>query len=117
MDIKDIVTLCNAGFSKTEILALTSQTTVDSGENVTPSAPVSINSPARTAVVASPPEPADVPAAPPSSLDSILSEIRNLGNRLSSVAVNNSEMPSPMSADDVVAHILSAPVKGDNNGK
>lgn len=115
MDIKDILALCQAGFRKEEILALASQIPSDSGEDA-PSAPVSINSAAH-ANVAAPPESETPPAAPPNPMETVLCEIRNLGSRLSNMAVNNSEMPAPMTADDIIAHILSAPSKEGTNGK
>ena len=87
MEIKDVIALANAGFTKDQIAKIAT----------------SINAPA--------PAPAPVPAPAPASsgVDDILKELGIIKDTMQANALLGAQQPKPETTDDILASIINPP--------
>lgn len=110
MDIKDIIALANAGFSKDDIAKIAISVNAGSTD------PTPANVPAQTPANVPAQIPANVPAQIPTQtpeatpVDAILKELGLIKDTMQSNALLGAQMPKPESTDDILASIINPPV-------
>lgn len=104
MTANDIITLANAGFNATQIAKIL--------EIANASAQVPTQVPVPPAPVLA--QPAQVPTQVPTNApDYILQAIQKVDNRLNQLAIQNSQMPTRQTTDDILAEIINPPREED----
>lgn len=110
MDIKDIIALANAGFSKDDIAKIAISVNAASTD------PTPANVPAQTPANVPAQIPANVPAQIPTQtpeatpVDAILKELGLIKDTMQANALLGAQMPKPESTDDILASIINPPV-------
>lgn len=103
MDIKDVLALANAGFSKDDIAKIAVSLNTPA-QAVTPApAPAQAVTPAQ---VQTPPQ---QPAQEPTPVDAILKELGVLKDTMQANAMLGAQQPKPESTDDILASIINPP--------
>lgn len=113
MEIKDIIALAGAGFSKQDIIKIAGTGSIPT---TTPApAPAPILTPTPASAPASVPVPAQVPG---NTQDVFNQRMGVLDNRLDEITrliqvgnLSNSQIPEPPTTDDMLASIINPPVK------
>ena len=121
MTANDIITLANAGFNATQIakiLEIANAPAPVPAQVPTPPAPVPTQVPTLPAPVQVPTQvptpPAQVPTQVPTNApDYILQAIQRVDNRLNQLAIQNSQMPTRQTTDDILAEIINPPREED----
>lgn len=123
MEIKDIIALANAGFSKEEIERIAASSLAEPAADPAPApdpSPAPASAPAPDPAPAPAPAPALAPAPEPAegvSADQMLAEILGLKKLIQENNINNSQMPAQLSsaqqADAALASIIN-PNRGGN---
>lgn len=126
MEIKDIITLANAGYNAQQISAIMSAQSAPTPPTppvatapapvatpqtpIVPTQPMAIpNQPIYPQYYQQPTAPAQV--TPTTSTDPIMEQIKALTTAVQSTALNMTQMPKPETADDVLASIINPPSK------
>ena len=128
MDINDIITLANAGYTKSDISALLGvqtpvqapvQTPVQAPVQTPVQAPVQtpVQAPIQTPVQAPVQTPVQIPAqtqlqapAQDDSINKMLAEMSLLRQDLQTSNIINSQQPKVETADDIIAKIINPPI-------
>lgn len=114
MDIKDIIALANAGFSKDDIAKIAISVNAGSTDPTPANVPAQTQTPAPTQTPANvpaqiqTPAPAQTPEATP--VDAILKELGLIKDTMQANALLGAQMPKPESTDDILASIINPPV-------
>ena len=115
MTANDIITLANAGFNATQIakiLEIANAPAQVPTQVPVPPAQVPAQVPVPPAQVPTPP--AQVPTQVPTNApDYILQAIQRVDNRLNQMAIQNSQMPTRQTTDDILADIINPPREED----
>lgn len=120
MDIKDIIALANAGFSKDDIAKIAISVNAGSADPTPANVPAQIqtpaNVPAQTPTNVPAQTPANVPAQiptqtqTPAPVDAILKELGLIKDTMQANALLGAQMPKLESTDDILASIINPPV-------
>lgn len=113
MKIEDIIALAGAGFSKQDIIKI-----AGTGSIPTPT-PAPAPAPILTPTPAPVPAPVPVPAQVPGNTQDVFNQRMGvLDNRLDEITkliqvgnLSNSQIPEPLTTDDMLASIINPPVK------
>ncbi len=114
MDIKDIIALANAGFSKDDIakiaISVNAGSTDPTPANVPAQTPANV--PAQTPAQIPANVPAQIPTQTPEAtpVDAILKELGLIKDTMQANALLGAQMPKPESTDDILASIINPPV-------
>ena len=126
MTANDIITLANAGFNATQIAKILEIANAPAqvptqvpvppaqvpAQVPVPPAQVPAQVPVPPAQVPTPP--AQVPTQVPTNApDYILQAIQRVDNRLNQMAIQNSQMPTRQTTDDILADIINPPREED----
>lgn len=117
MEIKDIIALANAGFSKEEIEKIAVSSLAEPAADPTPAAdPASAPAPAPDPA----PAPAPAPDAAPAegvSADQMLAEILGLKKLIQENNINNSQMPAQLTSAQQADAALASIINPNRGGK
>lgn len=108
MDIKDIIALANAGFSKDDIAKIAISVNAGSTDPTPANVPAQTQTPAPTQTPANVPAQIQTPAQTP--VDAILKELGLIKDTMQANALLGAQMPKPESTDDILATIINPPV-------
>lgn len=108
MDIKDIIALANAGFSKDDIAKIAISVNAGSTDPTPANVPAPAQTPAPTQTPANVPAQIQTPAQTP--VDAILKELGLIKDTMQANALLGAQMPKPESTDDILATIINPPV-------
>lgn len=116
MDIKDIIALANAGFSKDDIAKIAISVNAGSADPTPANVPAQTQTPANVPAQTPANVPANVPAQIPTQtpeatpVDAILKELGLIKDTMQANALLGAQMPKPESTDDILASIINPPV-------
>ena len=105
MNVNDILTLAKAGFSATQIAAINAAFTSGNTHAAPAPAPTPAPAPAPTPA----PAPAPTPALDPNA--EILRQLGVISGQITAAAINQTQQPTPQTADDILAEIIAPPKK------
>lgn len=108
MDIKDIIALANAGFSKDDIAKIAISVNAGSTDPTPANVPAQIQTPANVPAQT----PANIPTQTPEAtpVDAILKELGLIKDTMQANALLGAQLPKPESTDDILASIINPPV-------
>lgn len=115
MEIKDIIALANAGFSKEEIEKIAASSLAEPAADPAPA-----EDPAPALAPAPDPAPAPAPAPEPAegvSADQMLAEILGLKKLIQENNINNSQMPAQLTTAQQADAALASIINPNRGGK